>query len=415
MKNQNNTIYQDDNLNEEEEFDRLLKAFVEGDCDEGDSKEEPLDNPENSDDSENPDNSGYSDDSKYSDDSDEDDEEDVDPDRIAQFFVNYNDLDSEVHKLEKAAGDDEEDADDYPEGKLEQSFDHTIQLEILRPIKNPREELEKLVGCQDIKHHIDEMLTVSRYNRMRRFFDPDSKIHSLALHSIFFGRPGTGKTTVCRIFGSLLKDAGVLSKGHVVVCDRSTFIGKVWGNEEQAVRDVVEMAKGGVLMIDEAYQLNSSDEKDPGRRVLPLLMSILADETKRNIAVVLCGYKDEMERLLEMNPGLISRFPNRFEFPDFTIEELLEITRRRIRDYNYNFTHAGWIKFKALISAAYATRDPKTWGNARFIANQLERIYICHARRCVYMPLTHWRKMSRITPADIQPIEVPKAKRRIGF
>ena len=89
---------------------------------------------------------------------------------------------------------------------------------------------------------------------------PNSKRHEVSLHSVFFGRPGTGKTTVCKIFGSLLHQAGVLSKGHVVVCDRGTFIGTLWGDEERSVRQVIEMAQGGVLMIDEAYLLNGKHE-----------------------------------------------------------------------------------------------------------------------------------------------------------
>ena len=123
-----------------------------------------------------------------------------------------------------------------------------------------------------------------------------------------------------------------------MVCDRSTFIGTLWGDEERSTRQVIDMAKGGVLMIDEAYLLNSSNPHDPGKMVIPLLMNILADESQRDIAVVLCGYKDPMQKLIDLNPGLQSRFPNKFEFPDFTIDELLEITKLRIKEHNYTFT-----------------------------------------------------------------------------
>ena len=108
------------------------------------------------------------------------------------------------------------------------------------------------------------------------------------------------------------------------------------------MRQVLEMAKGGVLMIDEAYLLNGKHDNDPGKLVIQLLMNILADETQRDIAVVLCGYKTQMLKLLDMNPGLQSRFPNRFEFQDFTIDELLEITQRRVRCFDYQFTTTAW-------------------------------------------------------------------------
>ena len=93
---------------------------------------------------------------------------------------------------------------------------------------------------------------------------PDRKQHNVSLHSVFLGRPGTGKTTLCKIFGSLLRQAGALSKGYVVVvCDRGTFIGTLCGDEERSVRQVVKMTQGGVLMIDEAYLLNGKSKHAP--------------------------------------------------------------------------------------------------------------------------------------------------------
>ena len=302
-----------------------------------------------------------------------------------------------------------------PDGEIEQNNTISVKVEILRPIANPREELDKLVGCEDIKRRMDELVALTSYNKMMRELFPNSKQHEVSLHSVFLGRPGTGKTTVCKIFGSLLRKAGALSKGHVVVCDRGTFIGTLWGDEERSMRQVLEMAKGGVLMIDEAYLLNGKNDHDPGKLVIQLLMNILADESQRDIAVVLCGYKEPMEKLLDSNPGLLSRFPNKFEFSDFTVDELLEITRRRVKEYNYVFTKPAWEKYSHLLSVAYDQRNPLTWGNARFIANQLERIYIQHASRCVRLQPSDKCKMLQLTPEDILPIEVPREKKRIGF
>ena len=311
-----------------------------------------------------------------------------------------------VHKIEDIS---------FPDGEIEQNQNISVKVEILRPIANPREELEKLVGCADIKKRMDELVALTRYNKMMREQFPDSKQHDVSLHSVFLGRPGTGKTTVCKIFGSLLRQAGALSKGHVVVCDRGTFIGTLWGDEERSMRQVLEMAQGGVLMIDEAYLLNGKHENDPGKIVVQLMMSILADETQRDIAIVLCGYKEPMEKLLDANPGLQSRFPNRFEFADFTIDELQEITRRRVKEYEYEFTDSAWDKYCQILTQAYQQRNPQTWGNARFVANQLERIYIQHAMRCVRQKPTDKQQLRLLTPEDILPIDAPKEKRHIGF
>ena len=250
---------------------------------------------------------------------------------------------------------------------------------------------------------------------MMRELYPNSKQHNVSLHSVFLGRPGTGKTTVCKIYGSLLHQAGALSKGHVVVCDRGTFIGTLWGDEERAMRQALEMAKGGVLMIDEAYLLNGKNDNDPGKIVIQLLMNILADETQRDIAVVLCGYKDPMLKLLATNSGLQSRFPNKFEFTDFTVDELVEISIRRISSYDYQFTNSALEKYRNVLTQAYQVRDPETWGNARFVANLLERIYIQHATRCVRHYPKDKHDLLMLTPDDIVSIEMPRQRPKIGF
>lgn len=331
---------------------------------------------------------------------DEEDEDDVDLDDLPEDSVHTDDETTDIH---------------FPDGEIEQNQNISVKVEILRPIANPRDELNKLVGCSDIKHRMDELVALTSYNKMMHELFPNGKQHEVSLHSVFLGRPGTGKTTVCKIFGSLLRQAGALSKGHVVVCDRGTFIGTLWGDEERSMKQVLEMAKGGVLMIDEAYLLNGKHDNDPGKLVIQLMMNILSDETQRDIAIVLCGYKDQMMKMLDTNPGLQSRFPNKFEFTDFTIDELLEITRRRIKDYDYQFTAQAWEKYRGMLVQAYQVRDPETWGNARFISNQLERIYIQHAARCVKQCPQDKRELLLLTPEDIVPIEIPRPKTKIGF
>ena len=327
------------------------------------------------------------------------------------FDEGEDELNSDADEEDISFTDDEI----FPSGEIEQNNNISVKGEILRPIPNPREELDKLVGCTDIKRRMDELVALTSYNKLMCGLFPDSKQHAVSLHSVFLGRPGTGKTTVCKIFGSLLRQAGALSKGHVVVCDRSSFLGTLWGDEERSVKQVLEMAKGGVLMIDEAYLFNGKNDNDPGKMVIQLLMNILADESQRDIAVVLCGYKEPMMKMLDSNPGLLSRFPNKFEFTDFTVDELLEITLRRVNDYKYKFTTKAWEKYSTMLAQAYKLRDPETWGNARFVANQMERIYIQHATRCIKQQPKNKQDLLKLTPEDILPIEVPRQKTKIGF
>lgn len=335
---------------------------------------------------------------------------------------NDSDDESEEPDLDDKDDEGEEEEDStpsedelFPSGEVEQNNELSVKVDILRPIPNPREELDKLVGCADIKQRIDELVALTKYNKMMHELFPDSKQHEVSLHSVFLGHPGTGKTTVCKIFGSLLRQAGALSKGHVVVCDRGTFLGTLWGDEERSMKQVLEMAKGGVLMIDEAYLLNGKHDHDPCKLVIQLLMNTLADESQRDIAVVLCGYKEPMMKLLDSNPGLQSRFPNMFEFTDFTVDELLKITRQRVNSYNYEFTAKAWEKYCSMLTQAYKIRNPETWGNARFIANQLERIYIQHATRCIRHQPRDKQDLLMLTPEDILPITVPSQRTKIGF
>lgn len=397
MRQRNEFTTQSSLAANDDEFERMLEEFINS---EFEMAEQAL-----------PDEDGKTDGEPPHGDDDAADEDDEDAAADEDAVADASDEDDDDEDF----FDDDDDDIVLPSGLLEQNGNVTVKVEILRPIKNPRSELDRLVGCRSIKQRMDELLALTRYNAMLRNTFPDNKQHEVSLHSVFLGRPGTGKTTVCKIFGSLLHEAGVLSKGHVVVCNRGTFLGTLWGDEERSVRQVVEMAQGGVLMIDEAYLLNGKNQNDPGRVVLPMLMDILANEAQRDIAVVLCGYKEPMLRLLELNPGLHSRFPNRFEFCDFTVDELLQITRQRIGEYKYHFTRQAWEKYKEVLQAAYDVRDPDSWGNARYVANQLERIYVQHATRIVKHRIVGKRQLLALTPADILPIETPRPRPRIGF
>ncbi len=360
------------------------------------------------------------DDEESSNSQESDDEDDTEKEMKKRIQANIHEdtsdwTDEDWEEAAWEAMTDEELDQLYPTNEFEQNTSLSMKVEILKPSKNPQEELNKLVGCEELKQRMEELVALTQFNKKMRRAYPDKKRHQISLHSIFYGRPGTGKTTVCRIFGGLLKKAGILRLGHVVVCDRGTFIGTLWGDEERSVTSVLEKAKDGVLMIDEAYTLYGENEKDPGRNVLQQMMTTLADESKRNMAVVLCGYKEPMQKMLDSNPGLESRFPNKFEFKDFTLNQLLEITQLRVKEYGYSFSKAGWARYKEVLMMAYKTRDEEKWGNARFVANQLERIYLQHAVRCMKQNVSK-RSMLILTEEDIVPIPVARSeRRRVGF
>lgn len=294
---------------------------------------------------------------------------------------------------------------------------HELRVEMLPLLENPEVELDKMLGCEEIRQQIEKLTALTRYNTELKKIAPDIPPHKVSLHAIFQGAPGTGKTTLCKIYAALLHQAGALSRGHVVVANRSTFIGTRWGDEEVAVAETLKAAKGGVLMIDEAYQLVTRHPNDPGRLILQLMMPMLADEQNRDIAVVLCGYRGLMQELLDQNEGLRSRFVNVFNFPEFSVQQLLEISRRRYSQYQYHFTRQAWIRYRAIIRKGYDQRDKKTWGNARFVANLLDEVYIHHAQRITGNNITDRRQFLTITAADIKPVTLPTSTMppKIGF
>ena len=292
-----------------------------------------------------------------------------------------------------------------------------LRVEMLPLLENPEAELDKMLGCEEIRQQIEKLTALTRYNAQLKKIAPDIPPHKVSLHAIFQGAPGTGKTTLCKIYASMLHKAGALSRGHVVVANRSTFIGTRWGDEEVAVAETLKAAKGGVLMIDEAYQLVTKHPNDPGRLILQLMMPMLADEQNRDIAVVLCGYKGLIQELLDQNEGLRSRFVNVFNFPEFSVQQLLEISRRRYRQYQYHFTRQAWMRYREIIRKGYDQRDKKTWGNARFVANLLDEVYVHHAQRITGSNITDRRQFLTITAADIKPVTLPLSTvtPKIGF
>lgn len=290
---------------------------------------------------------------------------------------------------------------------------------VYAPTDGAIEMLQQMTGVDQLKDHARRLLNMHAYNQ--KIMALGKKPHSMNLHSIYSGGVGTGKTTAAVLTASILKEAGVLSRGHLVSVDRTTFSGKNYGVAEQNLRIVVAAAQGGVLFFDEAYLLQGVSRDDCMRNILPMLLEILADESRRDFCVVLAGYPREMENLLSENKGLSSRFVNRFTFPSFTKEQLLEITRHRLEAFDYEMTPEAWTKYGALVERTMAECD-RSFGNGRWVANTLEDVYLQHALRCVddvecKDPLALGSSesiLNLITAADI-PEYRPSRKRKLGY
>ncbi len=280
--------------------------------------------------------------------------------------------------------------------------------------------LDNLVGLTSIKQRVSQYTALMRFNRMRE--DAGFSSLSLPLHSMFLGSPGTGKTTVAKILGSKLRELGVLSKGHVVVRERATLVGKYYNSESENTLAALEEAEGGILFIDEAYQLCQPDDpKDPGRFVIETLMTALADESKRDWMLILAGYTEPMQQLFDINPGLRSRIPqsNIFTFEDFNERELMEIAEGYLRRNHFMLGEQARSRLSTRLAEDYARRDDE-FGNARHVINLITSSIIpAMASRVSQLSNPDREQLMTILPADIpacapQPTYL-REYRRVGF
>ena len=264
-------------------------------------------------------------------------------------------------------------------------------------------QLMEMIGLSAIKEKIEHMRSLIDFFNKRKAAGLPAKMP--ALHTCFIGNPGTGKTTVAKLMGQIYKELGLLSKGHVVEEERKTLLGRFYDSESKSVADAVERAQGGILLIDEAYNLYIKDDpKDPGKRVLEYLLNELSDESKRDWMLILAGYPSEMSEMLDSNTGLASRLGDPFYFEDYNEDELMEIAELYCRRNRFTLTDESRIHLRAVIRRELSMKDEK-FGNGRFINNLMDQIVtdnMAHRLSSVSSPTEE--QLQVILPEDIPSI-----------
>lgn len=234
----------------------------------------------------------------------------------------------------------------------------------------------ELVGLTAVKERIREIAALLLVDRLRRSLALEAEAPSL--HMSFTGNPGTGKTTVAMRMGQILYQLGYVRKGHIVVAGRDDLVGQYVGHTAPKTREVLKRAMGGVLFIDEAYNIYRLDnERDYGQETVELLLQVMESE-RQNVVVVMAGYKDKMERFFNDVPGISSRIAFHIEFPDYRLDELMDIARLMLREQRYRFSPEAEKTFEA-----YLTRrlEQPRFANGRSVRNALERARMRHAVR----------------------------------
>ena len=258
-----------------------------------------------------------------------------------------------------------------------------------------RAELDDLVGLAPVKEYVfglADNLQVQQRRAAAGF-----KTASLSMHMIFTGNPGTGKTTIARLVAKYLKAIGALKGGQLVEVSRGDLVGRYTGHTAPLTNRVIESALGGVLFIDEAYSLYRGEQDSFGLEAIDTLVKGMEDH-REELVVILAGYTKEMETFLTANSGLASRFPNKIEFPDYTADELLDITAVLAKGKGYRLAESCTFPLLGYYKRRQAL-DSRTAGNGRLARNTLEKAIFNQSRRLVAEPAA---ALDLILPSDLE-------------
>lgn len=242
-------------------------------------------------------------------------------------------------------------------------------------------ELDALVGLDSVKREVRALIDMIEVGRRRQ--RAGLKAASVKRHLVFTGSPGTGKTTVARLYGEILASLEVLEKGHLVEVSRVDLVGEHIGSTAIRTQEAFERARGGVLFIDEAYALSPEDAgRDFGKEAIDTLVKLMEDH-RDAVVVIVAGYTAEMERFLAVNPGVASRFSRTITFGDYGPEELLRIVEQQAEEHEYNLTDGAP---EALLKYFAAIPKGPAFGNGRTARQTFEAMVERHASRVAQIP-----------------------------
>jgi probable Rubsico expression protein CbbX len=239
----------------------------------------------------------------------------------------------------------------------------------------------ELVGLAPVKARINQIASLLLVDRLRSRYGITSTRPNL--HMCFTGGPGTGKTTVALRMAELLKGLGYLEKGHLVSVTRDEMVGQYIGHTAPKTKEVLKRAMGGVLFIDEAYYLHRAEnERDYGAEAIEILLQVMEND-RDDLVVILAGYQDRMNTFFQSNPGMSSRVAHHIDFPDYTIDELLDIAEIMLAEQQYEFSPEAADIFRVYLERRVG--QPR-FANARSVRNALERARLRQASRIVSGP-----------------------------
>ena len=288
-----------------------------------------------------------------------------------------------------------------------------LKLEDIPNLYNTRDlpqilsELNEMIGLGKIKKQINNLVSLLKFNKRANI-----DISKFNLHMVFTGNPGTGKTTVARLFSDILYNLGYTKKNKLVEVSAKDLIAEYVGQTAGKTYNVLKSAFGGVLFIDEAYSIvetgsNSSFASD----CMTTILKVLEDQ-KDNLIVIFAGYEKQMEKFIKFNPGLKSRIGYTIKFDDYTSQELIDIFKQLVEKNNLKITDEALKKVESIIETSKKVED---FGNARYINQIYQDILIEHSRNVEN--IENDENLMVITEDDInaEKLTAKNEARRIGF
>jgi SpoVK/Ycf46/Vps4 family AAA+-type ATPase len=312
---------------------------------------------------------------------------------IIDYFTLIVNLDNQITEFEKSKYEELKRLLQLDYSSIKE--DSTNAFEKDDTLESTLNELDELVGLSDIKNEVKSLINFAKVNEIRK--SKGLPTVSLSLHSVFFGPPGTGKTTIARLISKAFKSLGILKKGHLIETDRSQLVAGYVGQTAIKTKEVLDKALDGVLFIDEAYSLSSDD--DFGKEAIDTLLKYMEDNRDRLIVIV-AGYENEMAEFINTNPGLKSRFNKYFNFPNYSGSELLEILLRIIYKNKFVISDEAKGKLTYIINDAIFAQGQQ-FGNARFARNLYEQIIQNQFLRVSQLENIEDEHLSEITLADL--------------
>ena len=272
-------------------------------------------------------------------------------------------------------------------------------------------DLDRYIGMDEVKHAVRE-IAFTVHNNIQRAERGLGEQEKMGIHIVLTGNPGTGKTTIARKLGEILESIGYLDSGHVVEVDRSKMVSPYQGETPKVVDRLCDKAMGGILFVDEAYTLaplsNSGDKDQQGTQALEQLMKRMEDD-RGKFVVIAAGYRQEMENLFRINPGVRSRFSYFLNIDDYTPDQLFQIMLVFGKEKKYQFTPEAQELAKKMITELYDSRD-KDFANGRTMRQLFDKICAKQAERLQGVDISTLsnEQLMTIDVTDI-PYEAPKA------